>query len=207
MNITPLSIPDVKILEPERFGDQRGFVSETYNRRTLTKRGLQLEFVQDNHSLSRQKGTIRGLHYQVPPFAQDKLIRVIRGSILDVAVDLRQGSPTYGKHVAAVISAQAWNQILVPTGFAHGFCTLEADTEIIYKVSNYYSPEHDQGVLWNDPELGIEWPVSEETCVLSPKDRRLPRLSDIVSPFAYCGSGEGCAETDTAPPMKRCPRP
>jgi dTDP-4-dehydrorhamnose 3,5-epimerase len=151
----------------------------------LARCGIELEFVQDNHSLSGPKGTIRGLHYQSPPFAQDKLIRVVRGSILDVAVDLRQGSPTYGKHVAALISARAWNQILVPIGFAHGFCTLEADTEIIYKVTNYYSPEHDLGVLWNDPELGIEWPVSAARYVLSPKDQRLPRLSDIVSPFAY----------------------
>ena len=188
MNVTSLGIPDVKILEPERFGDERGFLSETYNRRTLADRGIQLEFVQDNHSLSRPKGTIRGLHYQSPPFAQDKLIRVIRGSILDVAVDLRRGSPTYGRHVAAVISAKAWNQILVPIGFAHGFCTLEADTEIIYKVTNYYSPEHEQGVLWKDPDLGIEWPESEKTSFLSSKDRRLPRLKDIVSPFAYAQS-------------------
>jgi dTDP-4-dehydrorhamnose 3,5-epimerase len=188
MNVASLSIPDVKMLEPERFGDQRGFFSETYNRRTLARCGIELEFVQDNHSLSRPKGTIRGLHYQSPPFAQDKLVRVIRGSILDVAVDLRQGSPTYAKHVAAVISAKAWNQMLVPIGFAHGFCTLEADTEIIYKTTNYYSPEHDHGVLWKDPDLGIEWPVSEETAVLSSKDRCLPRLSEIVSPFAYVAS-------------------
>jgi dTDP-4-dehydrorhamnose 3,5-epimerase len=185
MNVASLSIPDVKILEPERFGDQRGFFSETYNRRALAKWGIELEFVQDNHSLSRSSGTIRGLHYQSPPFAQDKLVRVSRGSILDVAVDLRQGSPTYGKHVAAVISAKAWNQVLVPIGFAHGFCTLEADTEIIYKVTNYYSPEHDHGVLWKDPALGIKWPVSEERAVLSSKDRCLPGLSEIVSPFAY----------------------
>lgn len=188
MKVTPLSIPDVKILEPERFGDERGFFSETYNRRTWAKCGIELEFVQDNHSLSRPKGTIRGLHYQSPPFAQDKLVRVIRGSILDVAVDLRQGSPTYGKHVAAVISAQAWNQILVPIGFAHGFCTLEADTELVYKVTNYYSLEHDLGLLWKDPDLGIKWPVSEEGSVLSPKDRGLPRLGEIVSPFAYVAS-------------------
>ena len=188
MNVTPLRIPDVKILEPERFGDERGFLSETYNRRTFAECGIQLEFVQDNHSLSRPKGTIRGLHYQAPPFAQDKLIRVLRGSILDVAVDLRQGSPTYGKHVTAVISTNAWNQILVPIGFAHGFCTLEADTEIIYKVTNYYSPGHEQGILWNDPDLGIAWPVAEEISLLSPKDRRLPRLRDIVSPFAYAES-------------------
>jgi len=185
MKVRSLSIPDVKILEPEQFGDQRGFFSETYSRRTLTGHGIELEFVQDNHSLSRPKGTIRGLHYQSPPFAQAKLIRVARGSILDVAVDLRQRLPTYGKHVAAVISAKAWNQILVPVGFAHGFCTLEADTEIIYKVTNYYSAKHDQGVLWNDPDLEIDWPVSKETSVLSPKDRCLPRLRDIVSPFTY----------------------
>jgi dTDP-4-dehydrorhamnose 3,5-epimerase len=188
MKVRSLSIPDVKILEPARFGDQRGFVSETYNRRTLAKCGIELEFVQDNHSLSHLKGTIRGLHYQSPPFAQDKLVRVIRGSILDVAVDLRRGSPTYGEHVAAVISPKAWNQMLVPIGFAHGFCTLEADTEIIYKVTNYYSPEHDRGVLWNDPELRIEWPVSGETSVISLKDRCLPRFSDIVSPFVYVAS-------------------
>lgn len=188
MNVTPLRIPDVKLLEPERFGDQRGFFSETYNRRAFAERGIDLEFVQDSHSLSRSKGTVRGLHYQSPPCAQDKLVRVVRGSILDVAVDLRRGSPTYGRHVAAVISAQAWNQILIPVGFAHGFCTLEADAEIVYKVTNYYSPEHDQGILWNDSDLGIEWPVSEETAVLSPKDRGLPRLRDVVAPFVYAAS-------------------
>jgi dTDP-4-dehydrorhamnose 3,5-epimerase len=191
MNVTPLSIPDVLILEPERFSDRRGFFSETYNRRVLAKHGIELDFVQDSHSLSGPKGTVRGLHFQAPPFAQDKLIRVVRGSIHDVAVDLRVGSPTYGRHVAAVISARAWNQILVPIGFAHGFCTLEPDTEIVYKVTNYYSPEHDRGVLWSDPDLGIEWPVLEETAVLSPRDRNLPRLRDIVSPFVHGRSREG----------------
>jgi dTDP-4-dehydrorhamnose 3,5-epimerase len=191
MKITPLSIPDVMILEPERFSDQRGFFSETYNRRALAHCGIELEFVQDSHSMSRPKGTIRGLHYQSPPFAQNKLVRVVRGSILDVAVDLRQGSPSYGRHVAAVISAEAWNQILVPIGFAHGFCTLEADTEIVYKVTNYYSPEHDRGILWSDADLGIEWPVADETAVLSPKDRALPRFSAIVSPFVHAASHQG----------------
>jgi dTDP-4-dehydrorhamnose 3,5-epimerase len=185
MNVTPLSIPDVMILEPERFSDERGFFSETYNRRALAERGIELEFVQDSHSLSGRKGTIRGLHYQSPPFAQAKLIRVVRGSILDVAVDLRRGSPTYARHVAAVISARAWNQILVPIGFAHGFCTLEPDTEIVYKVTQYYAPEHDRGILWNDPDLGIEWPVPDEVAVLSAKDRRQPRLRDVVSPFVH----------------------
>jgi dTDP-4-dehydrorhamnose 3,5-epimerase len=185
MNITPLSIPDVRIVEPQRFSDQRGFFSETYNRRALAERGIELEFVQDSHSLSGRKGTIRGLHYQSPPFAQAKLIRVVRGSILDVAVDLRRGSTTYARHVAAVISARAWNQILVPIGFAHGFCTLEPDTEIVYKVTQYYAPEHDRGILWNDPDLGIEWPVTDEMAVLSAKDRSQPRLRDVVSPFVH----------------------
>lgn len=205
MNITPLSIPEVKLLEPKRFGDQRGFFSETYNRRALAECGIDLEFVQDNHSLSRSKGTIRGLHYQSPPFAQDKLIRVVRGSILDVAVDLRQGSPTYGEHVAAVISAKAWNQILIPIGFAHGFCTLEPDTEIIYKVTNYYSSEHDRGILWDDPELGIEWPVAGEAVVLSPKDRSLPLFSEITSPFAYAASPREPAKLLASQPLKRSP--
>ena len=190
MKVTPLSIPDVMILEPERFSDRRGFFSETYNRRVLARHGIELDFVQDSHSLSGPRGTVRGLHFQAPPFAQDKLIRVVRGSIHDVAVDLRVGSPTYGRHVAAVISARAWNQILVPIGFAHGFCTLEPDTEIVYKVTDYYSPEHDRGVLWSDPDLGIEWPVLEETAVLSPKDRNLPRLRDIVSPFVHAPTRE-----------------
>jgi dTDP-4-dehydrorhamnose 3,5-epimerase len=190
MNVTPLSIPDVMILEPERFSDRRGFFSETYNRRVLARHGIELDFVQDSHSLSGPRGTVRGLHFQAPPFAQDKLIRVVRGSIHDVAVDLRVGSPTYGRHVAAVISARAWNQILVPIGFAHGFCTLEPDTEIVYKVTDYYSPEHDRGILWSDPDLGIEWPVLEDTAVLSPKDRNLPRLRDMVSPFVHARSRE-----------------
>jgi dTDP-4-dehydrorhamnose 3,5-epimerase len=204
MNVTPLSIPDVMIVEPERFSDQRGFFSETYNRRALAERGIELEFVQDSHSLSRPKGTIRGLHYQSPPFAQAKLVRVVRGSILDVAVDLRRGSPTYARHVAAVISARAWNQILIPIGFAHGFCTLEPDTEIVYKVTQYYSPEHDLGILWNDPELGIEWPVADELAVLSAKDRCQPRLRDIVSPFVH---SEAPQDSGGAPARELLKRP
>ena len=187
MEITELEISDVKILAPKKFGDHRGFFSETYNRRSLADAGIDIEFVQDNHSLSGQVGIIRGLHYQSPPFAQTKLVRVVRGSILDVAVDIRRGSPTYGKFVSAEISAEAWNQILVPAGFAHGFCTLKPDTEVIYKVDNYYAPDHDFGVLWNDPDLGIEWPVSEADVELSDKDRIQPRLKDIESPFEYDG--------------------
>lgn len=182
-----LDIPEVKILAPRKFGDERGFFSETYNKRTLTSLGIDIEFVQDNHSFSAAKGTVRGLHFQTPPFAQDKLVRVIRGSIFDVAVDIRKDSPTYGQWVSAIVSAEAWNQILVPAGFAHGVCTLEPNTELIYKVSNYYAPDHDHGLLWNDPNLGIEWPVAPDEAILSEKDQQLPKLADFDSPFVHQG--------------------
>ena len=187
MEITELEIPEVKILTPKKFGDHRGFFSETYNKRALAEQDIGIEFVQDNHSFSAQRGTIRGLHFQTPPHAQDKLVRVAQGSILDVAVDIRRGSPTYGKFVSAVISADAWNQILVPVGFAHGLCTLEPDTVVIYKVSSTYAPDHDFGLLWNDPDLGIDWPVDAAEVKLSDKDRRQPRLREFDSPFAYRG--------------------
>ena len=183
MQVEHLNIPDIKVLFPRKHGDARGFFSETYNRKSLAALGIDIDFVQDNHSLSAEKGTVRGLHFQTPPFAQDKLVRVARGSVFDIAVDLRQGSPTYGRHVSAVLSAEAWNQILVPIGFAHGFMTLEPDTEVIYKVSNYYSPDHDEGLLWNDPALGINWPISDDDAVLSDKDRKQPRLAELITPF------------------------
>jgi dTDP-4-dehydrorhamnose 3,5-epimerase len=183
LEILETDIPDVKIIRPKKFGDHRGFFSETYNKKILAEYGIDLDFVQDNHSLSVEKGVIRGLHYQTPPYAQDKLVRVIRGSILDVAVDIRKDSPTYGKHIKAIISANDWNQILVPIGFAHGFCTLEPDTEVIYKVTNYYSPENDAGIYWNDEELGIEWPIPEEHAILSDKDKRQPKFSQIKLVF------------------------
>ena len=183
MEIIETAIPAVKVLRPKKLGDHRGFFSETYNKKTLAALGIHLEFVQDNQSLSAEKGTIRGLHFQTPPFAQDKLVRVVQGSILDVAVDLRKNSPTFGKHVSVVISAKEWNQILVPIGFAHGICTLEPNTELIYKVSNYYSPEHDKGLLWNDPALGIHWPVQESEAILSDKDKKQPRLSELKELF------------------------
>ncbi len=185
MEITALEIHEVKVLTPRKFGDHRGFFSETYNKKTLAAEGIEMDFVQDNHSLSAEVGTIRGLHFQTPPFAQDKLVRIAQGSVLDVAVDIRRGSPTYGKFVSAVISAEAWNQILVPVGFAHGLCTLEPDTVVIYKVSNYYAPDHDLGLLWNDPDIGIGWPVSEGEGKLSDKDRKQPRLREFDSPFEY----------------------
>ncbi|WP_298380459.1 dTDP-4-dehydrorhamnose 3,5-epimerase [Azospirillum sp.] len=183
MDVVSLDIPDIKIIRPRKFGDHRGFFSETYNKQTFLAAGIDLEFVQDNQSLSADVGTLRGLHFQTPPFAQDKLVRVVRGAILDVAVDIRRGSPTFGRHVKAVISAAEWNQILVPIGFAHGFCTLEPDTEVIYKVTNYYSPAHDRGLAWDDPDLGIDWPLPPGGAVLSDKDRTHPRLADLNDCF------------------------
>ena len=183
MKVERLEIPEVVMIIPDRFRDHRGFFSETYNGRVLSDIGLELDFVQDNHSLSVEKGTVRGLHFQIPPHAQVKLVRVVRGAIFDVAVDIRKGSPTYGRHVSAVLSAEAWNQALVPVGFAHGFFSLEPDTEVLYKVSDYYSPEHDKGLLWNDPDLGIAWPISE--AVLSDKDARHPALRDLPDYFTY----------------------
>lgn len=178
-----LEIPEVRLIQPSKHGDHRGFFSEVYNTKAFADAGIDIVFVQDNHSLSADKGTVRGLHFQSPPFAQDKLVRVVRGAVFDVAVDLRRSSPTYGKHVRAVLSADAWNQLLVPIGFAHGFMTLEPNTEVIYKVSNYYAPAHDHGLLWNDPALGIEWPLSHDEAVLSEKDRKQPLFSQLVSPF------------------------
>jgi len=183
VQITALAIPDVKLIVPKRFGDRRGFFSETYNARVLEESGIKENFVQDNHSLSAEAGTIRGLHFQKAPHAQAKLVRVARGRVLDVAVDLRSGSPTYGKHVAAELSAENWAQLFIPVGFAHAFCTLEPDTEFLYKVTDYYAPESDGGVLWSDPTLGIEWPVVADKAVLSDKDARLPLLKDLGHVF------------------------
>ena len=186
MDISSLDIPDVKIIRPKKHGDARGFFSETWSRASLEAAGIDIDFVQDNQSLSATPGTVRGLHFQTPPHAQAKLLRVIRGAVFDVAVDLRRGSPGYGRHVSAVISAEEWNQILVPVGFAHGFMTLEPDTEVIYKVSGIYSPANDAGILWNDPDLGIAWPLDVEA-TLSDKDRVQPRLRDFETPFTCEG--------------------
>lgn len=187
MHIERLAIPEVIVLRPKKFGDHRGFFSETFRKSVLQDLGLEIDFVQDNHSFSADKGTVRGLHFQTGEFAQHKLVRVVRGSILDVAVDIRRGSPTYGRWASAVISATEWNQILVPIGFAHGLCTLEPDTEVVYKVSSYYSPEHDHGLLWNDPALGIDWPVSQDEAVLSGKDHKHPTLEQLPPWFTYPG--------------------
>ena len=168
---------------PRRFEDPRGVFCETYSKRALSAMGIEVEFVQDNHSISIERNVVRGLHFQIPPFAQDKLIRVARGSAFDVVVDLRRASPTFGKHVATVLSADNWRQLLVPAGFAHGFCTLEPNTEVLYKVSRFYSPQHDRGVLWNDPDLEIGWPVAAEDALLSDKDLQYPRLRDLRDLF------------------------
>lgn len=183
MQVTETKIPDVKIFTPKKHGDHRGFFSETYNAKTFADLGVELVFVQDNHSLSAEKNVLRGLHFQLPPYAQDKLVRCIRGAILDVAVDIRKSSPTYGQHVAAEISAENWAQILVPKGFAHGFVTLEPNTEVIYKVTDYYAPDHDRGILWSDPALQIDWPVDEGRVILSDKDKAQPLLADLEEGF------------------------
>lgn len=181
--IEPLAISDVVVIKPKIFRDERGFFSETYNARSLAEHGITTTFVQDNQSLSRQSGVLRGLHFQAPPHAQAKIIRVVRGSIFDVAVDVRHGSPTFGQHVWRTLSAENWEQLLVPEGFAHGFCTLEPDTEVIYKTSDFYAPECERGILWNDPDLNIDWPVPDEDVILSPKDQSQPRLKD--SPVCF----------------------
>jgi dTDP-4-dehydrorhamnose 3,5-epimerase len=183
MEIISTRIPDVKIIRPRKHVDERGFFSEVYSRQVLADAGIDVDFVQDNHSLSTVRGVIRGLHFQASPFAQAKLVRVTRGAIFDVALDVRRNSPTFGQHVGFVLSANNWEQALLPVGFAHGFATLSADTEVLYKVSNYYAPTHDRGVLWNDPALGIEWPFSAEEAVISEKDRQFPRLAEAADLF------------------------
>jgi dTDP-4-dehydrorhamnose 3,5-epimerase len=177
MQVIPTAIPDVKVLVPKQFKDHRGFFSEVYSRKALKEAGIPADFLQDNHSLSVEKGVLRGLHYQVAPMAQDKLIRVVRGSILDVAVDVRRSSPTFGRHVTEVISAENWRQVYVPVGFAHGFVTLEPNTEVLYKVSAFYSPEYERGIKWNDPTLGIDWGIAESQAILSGRDQQHPHLA------------------------------
>ncbi len=187
MRVEPTAIPEVKIVWPRKFGDNRGFLSMTYNYRLFAEAGIDAQFQQDNHSLSADVATVRGLHYQREPFAQAKLVRVAKGAILDIAVDIRHGSPSFGRHVAVEISAESWNQIYVPVGFAHGFCTLAPETEVIYKVTSLYSPEHEVGIMWNDPDLKIAWPVEPGRAVLSAKDAVLPRLADLPADFVWRG--------------------
>ncbi len=178
----------VKLISGKRFADSRGWFSEVYNARTLAGCGLELTFVQDNQSLSRERGTIRGLHFQSPPHGQAKLVRCLRGAVFDVAVDIRQGSPTFGHWVGAELSEQNGKQLFIPIGFAHGFMTLMPETEVFYKVSDFYAPIFDSGLRWNDPDIGVEWPeVLREGHFLSEKDERLPFLRQFQSPFSYDG--------------------
>jgi dTDP-4-dehydrorhamnose 3,5-epimerase len=183
VRIEDTQIAGVKVITPAKHGDHRGFFSEVYNRRSFEQAGLDLTFVQDNHSFSAEVGTIRGLHFQSPPFAQDKLVRVTRGRVLDVAVDLRRSSKTFGRHFGIELSGENWRQLLIPIGFAHGYCTLEPDTELLYKVTNFYSAANDLGLAFDDPALAIDWGVDLARARLSEKDRRQPRLADL--PFVF----------------------
>jgi dTDP-4-dehydrorhamnose 3,5-epimerase len=183
MSFIETEIEAVRVYRPARHGDERGFFSETWSRRAFEAAGLDLDFIQDNHSLSRSAGVLRGLHFQIAPNAQDKLVRVIRGSVLDVAVDIRRASPTYGRHVSRVLSAVNGDQLLVPVGFAHGFVTLEPDTEVLYKVSGNYSREHERGLRWDDPELGIDWRLSREEITMNDRDRDFPTLAELPDYF------------------------
>ena len=177
-------IETLKCIKPSRHEDHRGFFAETYSRRKYLDLGIELEFVQDNHSISKDAGTLRGLHYQSPPNAQAKLVRCGRGAIFDVAVDIRRGSPTYGEWKGFELTAENGFQLFVPVGFAHGYLTLEPNSEIVYKCSDYYAPESEGIILWSDPEISIHWPVTT-TPILSDKDTLAPRLSDFESPFIF----------------------
>jgi len=180
-----LALPGVFLFSPKRHGDNRGFFSETFNARQFAEFVPGVQFVQDNHSMSRDIGVIRGLHFQTPPHTQGKLVRVPRGRVLDVVVDLRVGSPTYGEHISVELSADNWQQLWVPPGLAHAFCTLEPDTEFCYKVTDYYAPDCDAGIAFDDPDLGIDWQIDLGAATLSEKDRKLPRLKDFTSPFVF----------------------
>ena len=187
MQVRTTAIPDVKEIKPVRRFDPRGFFSEIFREDLLRQHGIAGPFVHENLSLSAERGVVRGLHFQIPPQPQAKLVRVAAGSIFDVAVDIRHGSPTYGHHVGLVLSAEEGNQLFIPEGFAHGFCTLEPNTVIAYKVDEFYAPASDSGLIWNDPALAIDWPVKPEETVLSEKDMKLGRFADFQSPFRYEG--------------------
>lgn len=185
MQFERLELPDIVLITPKKFGDHRGYFSETFRADMFQEHIGPVEFVQDNQSLSADVGTVRGLHFQLEPRAQGKLVRCIAGAILDVAVDIRKSSPTYGRFVQAELSAENGRQLWVPAGFAHGFCTLEPNSILSYKVTDYYSPAHDRGLLWNDPDIGIAWPVAADAAILSAKDRTQPRLAELETNFVY----------------------
>jgi dTDP-4-dehydrorhamnose 3,5-epimerase len=185
LQIECLEIDGLIVITPSKHGDDRGFFSEVFRSDLLSEHGVEAKFVQDNHAMSAQRGVVRGLHYQAPPSAQGKLVRCGRGAILDVAVDIRHGSPSFGKHVATELSRANWRQIWVPPGFAHGYVTLEPDCEVLYKTTSYYDPAAERGVAWDDPALGIDWRLSASEVILSAKDRRNPRLADLEADFTY----------------------
>jgi dTDP-4-dehydrorhamnose 3,5-epimerase len=178
MIVEPCVIPDVLLITPARFVDGRGFFSETWSERRFSEAGIAGPFVQDNHAHSADRGVVRGLHLQIGPNAQGKLVRVVRGTIWDVAVDIRPGSPTYGRHAGVVLSAENWQQLWIPVGLLHGYCTLETDTEVIYKVTAPWDRQAERGVLWSDPELAVPWPIAPDEAILSDKDGALPCLAD-----------------------------
>jgi len=185
VQVTPTDFPGLFVLEPKVFGDHRGFFTETYNRRLFADLGLNYDFVQDNHARSNTRGVLRGLHFQSPPTAQAKLVWVTRGAVFDAVVDIRKGSPTFGKWYGLTLSEDNFKRLMIPAGFAHGYVTLTDVAEFQYKVDAYYSPAHDGGLAWNDPDIGVPWPVTGP--VLSDKDAALPRLCDIDSPFVFSG--------------------
>lgn len=183
MKIETTPLPGVLLIAPARHGDERGFFSETFRASALAEHGFDKPFIQDNHSRSPRRGTVRGLHFQLEPAAQDKLIRVTRGALLDVAVDLRAGSATYGRSFAVELSAENWRQLLIPAGFAHGFQTLSDDVEALYKVTAYYAPEHERGLNWADPALGIDWPIAAEDALVNARDAGWPTLEALGPQF------------------------
>jgi dTDP-4-dehydrorhamnose 3,5-epimerase len=185
MNIQKTALAGVLLLTPQRHGDERGFFSESWNKKLLQEHGVDIDFVQDNHSLSEQVGTVRGLHFQTPPHAQDKLVRCGRGLIFDVAVDIRKGSPTYGQWVGYELSFENGHQLLVPAGFAHGFVTRAPGSEIIYKCSDYYAPECDRALKWDDETIGVDWGITADAALLSGKDANAPVLADLDNPFEW----------------------
>ena len=187
LEIRETALPGVLVLTPKRFGDHRGFFSESWNRARMAEAGIAIDWVQDNHSLSHEVGTVRGLHFQSPPHAQAKLVRCGRGRLFDVAVDIRRGSPTYGQWVGEELSFDNGRQLLIPAGFLHGFVTREPDTEVVYKCSDFYAPECDGAVRFDDPDIGIDWGIAPGAAVLSEKDEAAPLLADFDTPFVWEG--------------------
>ncbi len=178
-----LIIPEIILVRPRKFADSRGWFMETWKAPDFAALGAAVDFVQDNHSMSTKRGTIRGLHFQIPPRAQAKLVRVLRGAVYDVAVDLRRGAATYGKRCGATLTAEGGEQLFIPRGFAHGFCTLNDNTEVVYKVDNVYAPECEAGLFWGDPDLAVDWPIHSSEILVSDKDAKLPEFAGFNSPF------------------------